>query len=98
MLVKLDWRQRQLSEGLTFMQRLISSQVDEEASSVKVTIEVPELEAFKEDNMKAQVDNLKAQTKNQLGQAASWEAQAVATEKQADQPKPVNTNQSEIFN
>lgn len=80
MLMKLDWRQKQLSQCMTLFQSLMATIVDESANDVNVIIEIPELEKFKTDNMQAQVDNLKAQTKNQLGQAASWTASAEATE------------------
>lgn len=80
MLAKLDWRERQLTQCLNLFQSLVSF-LDDGEGDVKVTIEVPELEKYKMDNMQAQVDNLKAQTENQLGQAKSWEASAEQTEK-----------------
>lgn len=80
MLAKLDWRERQLGKAMTLFQGLMSTIVDEEPKDISVTIEIPELEKFKKENMQAQIDNLKAQTENQLGQARSWEASAEQTE------------------
>lgn len=88
MLAKLDWRQSQLTDALTNIQKLISEVIDEDAASISVVIEIPELEKFKVENMQAQVDNLKAQTDNQIGQAKSWEAQAEATKKGLTNPQP----------
>lgn len=92
MLAKLDWRQRQLSEGLTYLQSLIADQVEgDSADTISVTISVPELEQFKVENMQAEVAFIEAQTENQLGQAKSWEAQAELTDK--TDPNAKQTNQ-----